>query len=188
MEQKNSKALLPVVIALGVLILAILALTVVVKIVGSVSVSKKNDDETGKVPTTEAYVEETTYVSDYALGDYSSKSGISSVTDESESNPDDALEDPDGYIIPDSASKKLTEEDLEGLTAQQLKYAVNEIYARHGRLFESKELTEYFNSKNWYEPNPDFDDKSLPKDELENAEFIKQYMKDNNLEYKLDKK
>ena len=33
---------------------------------------------------------------------------------------------------------------------QEINYAKNEIYARHGRQFASKELQDYFNSKSWY--------------------------------------
>ena len=57
---------------------------------------------------------------------------------------------PDDYVIPDSTSRYLTEADLEGLTKEQLLHARNEIYARHGRLFQSDELQAYFNGKSWY--------------------------------------
>lgn len=56
----------------------------------------------------------------------------------------------DDYIIPDSDKRLLTEEDVWGLTLQEINYAKNEIYARHGRKFDSKELQDYFNSKSWY--------------------------------------
>ena len=94
------------------------------------------------------------------------------------------MEDSDGYILPNSDSKKLTKADLEGLTAQQLTYAKNEIYARYGRTFKSSELQDYFNGKDWYEPNEDFKDEDLSKKEADNAEFIATYQKDNDLEYK----
>ena len=54
------------------------------------------------------------------------------------------------YIIPDSDSRYLSREELSGLSLQQLNYAKNEIYARRGRLFNSAELQNYFNSKSWY--------------------------------------
>ena len=48
-------------------------------------------------------------------------------------------EDPTGgeYIIADSATRLLTTSDIQGLTARELNYAKNEIYARHGRKFDS---------------------------------------------------
>lgn len=90
------------------------------------------------------------------------------------------------YILEESSSKYLTEADIQGLTIQQLNYAKNEIYARHGRKFDSNELRAYFNSKSWYkgiyEP-ADFDAnysaKVLSDLEKKNAEFLK------NAEYKL---
>jgi hypothetical protein len=60
-------------------------------------------------------------------------------------------EEEDDYIIPDSDTRLLTEDDVEGLSLQEINYAKNEIYARHGRMFDSKELQDYFNSKSWYE-------------------------------------
>ena len=54
------------------------------------------------------------------------------------------------YILPESNSRYLTVEDLKGLTAKELSYARNEIFARHGRKFNNAGLQEYFNSKSWY--------------------------------------
>ena len=57
-----------------------------------------------------------------------------------------------GYIIPFSSDRLITEADVIrlGLTVQEINYAKNEIYARHGRKFKSPELTRYFNSQSWY--------------------------------------
>lgn len=54
------------------------------------------------------------------------------------------------YILPDSDTVYLTLYDLQGLTLQGVNYAKNEIYARHGRMFASQELSDYFNTKTWY--------------------------------------
>lgn len=54
------------------------------------------------------------------------------------------------YIIADSSSRYLSNDDVRNLSIQQVNYAKNEIYARHGRKFASRELREYFNSKSWY--------------------------------------
>lgn len=62
------------------------------------------------------------------------------------------------YILPESASRVLTSADIQSLTAKQLNYAKNEIYARHGRKFLSPELQNYFNSKSWYKGTIDGDD------------------------------
>lgn len=56
------------------------------------------------------------------------------------------------YVIPDSSSRYLTEEDLAGLTEEEIFLARNEIYARHGYIFNDAALSDYFNSKSWYQP------------------------------------
>ncbi len=58
--------------------------------------------------------------------------------------------DPDTYIFFDSNSRYLNESDISTLSAQELCYAKNEIYARRGYIFVSTELSDYFNAKNWY--------------------------------------
>ncbi len=57
---------------------------------------------------------------------------------------------PDTYIFYDSNTRYLTDSDTAQLTAQEACFAKNEIYARHGYIFVSTELSDYFNAKNWY--------------------------------------
>ncbi len=56
------------------------------------------------------------------------------------------------YLLPTSNVEYLTESDLQGLTTEELRLARNEIYARHGRMFKSEDLINYFTEKSWYEP------------------------------------
>lgn len=56
------------------------------------------------------------------------------------------------FVIPDSDSRLITEEDLNGLTEYEILLARNEIYARRGRIFQNEELSAYFGSKAWYQP------------------------------------
>ena len=87
------------------------------------------------------------------------------------------------YILPQSAERRLTEADLEGLSHQQLCLARNEIYARHGRRFKNKDIAAYFAEKDWYYPSIDasvFDanqNSYLSEDELYNATFMLGYEK-----------
>ena len=74
---------------------------------------------------------------------------ISSSSQPQEDQETDAAAD---YILPDSSQKKVTQEQLAGLTSEQLSRARNEIYARHGRRFKTPELQQYFDSKEWYVP------------------------------------
>lgn len=48
------------------------------------------------------------------------------------------------------AVRLLTRAEVDALSLQAACYAKNEIYARHGRMFASKELQDYFQSKSWY--------------------------------------
>ncbi|MCR5178341.1 MAG: YARHG domain-containing protein [Lachnospiraceae bacterium] len=56
------------------------------------------------------------------------------------------------YILPDSDSRYYTEAELRSLTDDELRLARNELYARHGRKFKSKDLQDHFDSKDWYVP------------------------------------
>ncbi len=56
----------------------------------------------------------------------------------------------DTYIIPESDTEYIDKAFLENLTKEELRLARNEIFARHGRMFQDEELQRYFNSKSWY--------------------------------------
>ncbi|MCD8148271.1 MAG: YARHG domain-containing protein [Clostridiales bacterium] len=82
------------------------------------------------------------------------------------------------YILPNSDTSYLSKSDLENLTAEELRIARNEIYARHGRIFTDDSLNEYFNSKSWYNGTisaDDFDNSILNEYEKANAELISEY-------------
>ena len=70
---------------------------------------------------------------------------------DSRTRPQEEEEEED-YIFPDSDSRLLTEEDFEGKTKAELRLGRNEIFARHGRIFETEDLNEWFSSKDWYKP------------------------------------
>lgn len=54
------------------------------------------------------------------------------------------------YIFPEVDKELLTEEDVKDLPAELLAYGRYEILAKHGELFESEELKEYFGNHKWY--------------------------------------
>lgn len=58
----------------------------------------------------------------------------------------------DDFIFPDSDQRYLTEGDVEYLTVEDTQQAINEIYARHGRIFKDEPYKSYFTSCEWYEP------------------------------------
>ena len=75
------------------------------------------------------------------------------------------------YLLPDSDTRIYTAAEVGILSLQETSYAKNEIYARHGRKFFSRELTEYFGEQPWYsgtiEPE-DFSDSMLNEAEQAN--------------------
>lgn len=80
------------------------------------------------------------------------------------------------YLIPNSSYSRLTEADLAGYTKEQLKIARNEIYARHGRRFDTEALQNYFNTKSWYSGTiapSSFSEDLLSQVEKDNIKLIK---------------
>ena len=53
----------------------------------------------------------------------------------------------DLWILPDSDTHVYTRNELSTLTGEELRLARNELYARHGRIFTSPELSSYFSEK-----------------------------------------
>lgn len=81
------------------------------------------------------------------------------------------------YAYP-SDSRIITRSELEGMTRQEIKIVLNEIYARHGYTFNDDDLIEYFESKTWYVPTEsDFDkvNRMLNDFEAENRDIIVEY-------------
>ena len=68
---------------------------------------------------------------------------------------------------------KLTESDLSGYSAADLKTIRNAIYAKHGYIFKSEELKSYFEKYNWYKAQHTDVTKELSPIETANAKFIK---------------
>lgn len=66
---------------------------------------------------------------------------------QSQSNDSD-----NSYIFSNSSSAYLSKSDVSALSDNNLTLALNEIYARRGRIFKDSALSSYFNSKSWYTP------------------------------------
>ncbi len=56
-----------------------------------------------------------------------------------------------GFIFPNSDSSYLSNAQVSALSDNNLQLAINEIYARRGRIFKDASLNAYFNSQSWYE-------------------------------------
>lgn len=85
------------------------------------------------------------------------------------------------FILPDSNIRVLSRFDLQGLTAEQCRLARNELYARHGRIFDDPNLQSYFQSKSWYYgtiPAANFSESMLNDIEIQNRNLIVEYEKE----------
>jgi hypothetical protein len=78
-------------------------------------------------------------------------------------------------IYPEGSTRLLRETDVEGLTSWDLKVMRNEIFARHGYIFKTDDMTAYFSQKSWYTPRYDDVTYLLTPIEKKNIEFIKRY-------------
>lgn len=188
MKDKKTNVWVPVAVIIGILLVAMIVLTIFMVVTGRSAGNTGSSSSKYHADSTQSDVkpqDSDDYIQDVSLDEFSigGSSDDSSASDNAEA-AEVAMEDSNGYILPDSASRKLKKSDLAGMTAQQLSYAKNEIYALHGRVFKSSELQDYFNEKDWYEENDDFKDEDLSKKEAENTKFIAAYQKDNDLEYK----
>lgn len=70
---------------------------------------------------------------------------------EAESNNENSKTD-SSYIFANSDSAYLSKSDISSLNKNDLEIALNEIYARRGRIFKDEGLANYFESKTWYTP------------------------------------
>lgn len=83
-------------------------------------------------------------------------------------------------VSPHSSQERLTDSDLEPHTARELTIMRNEIYARHGRAFQDRELKSYFEAQDWYKANPSYRDADLSEVEKWNIRFILDFQKRKN--------
>lgn len=85
------------------------------------------------------------------------------------------------FIIPESGQRYLSVEDISDMDTNKKQMAINEIYARRGRMFSTPEIQKYFDEKNWYSGtiSPEqFSDDLLNEFERENIDFISTHMND----------
>ena len=65
--------------------------------------------------------------------------------------------------------------DISDLNSEELRIMRNYIFARHGYIFKSPDLTEYFSQYPWYDPRYTNVTADLNETELKNIDFIKRY-------------
>ena len=81
-------------------------------------------------------------------------------------------------LVPENVSLKMNIQrdifkitNLTRLNKDSLRILRNTIYAMYGREFKSDDLKEYFNSKDWYEPNVNYSEMSLSSRAKKNNKY-----------------
>jgi len=78
-------------------------------------------------------------------------------------------------------SRPLTEADLAGASADDIRLTRNTVFAEHGRQFKDHDLQEYFDHQDWYHADPAYKNSDLTPMEKRNVEFLHLYELDHNL-------
>ena len=85
------------------------------------------------------------------------------------------------YILYGSDSRIIDKSEVQNMDETKMNLALNEIYARHGRKFNTKSISDYFNSKSWYhgtvEPE-DFNENVFNSYEKSNRDMLVEVMKE----------
>ena len=78
-------------------------------------------------------------------------------------------------VFADSSDRLLKKKEIKNLTDEELRYAINEIYARHGYKFKDEELYNYFSERYTLNISPDeFDMDCFNDTEMKNIELLKE--------------
>jgi YARHG domain len=72
-------------------------------------------------------------------------------------------------------NKLISDQMLRGLSLHELRLLRNEIYARHGRIFKTSWIQQYFGGQPWYDPKEDFKDEEISGSDKTNIETIVKY-------------
>ena len=81
------------------------------------------------------------------------------------------------YIFAHSSSRKLTRDEILSINKSLWPYARNEIYARHGYVFDQSKYKNYFANKTWYKAGG-FSTKDLNSIEWYNMELLQKMEKE----------
>ena len=77
--------------------------------------------------------------------------------------------------FPQASERLLSVSDLQGLSKSDLKIMRNEIFARHGYIFQTQAMKSYFQQQSWYMPKYSNVTSMLTSVEMKNVELIKRY-------------
>jgi hypothetical protein len=79
-----------------------------------------------------------------------------------------------GERYPETRSRLLTPEEIQNLNAEKLRYAINEMYARHGADFKDPNIKQWFLQFPWYRPVTDlsYDDAEQSFSDIEKQNVL----------------
>ena len=70
-------------------------------------------------------------------------------------------------------------EEVASFDSEKVQMVINEIYARHGRVFKTQEVAAYFQEKSWYHPDDSKTDEQIVSEfneyEKANVDLLLQY-------------
>ena len=92
---------------------------------------------------------------------------------------DDTIPD-EGQIFPSSSYEIIDPARIKELSDEDLRYAINEIYARNGYIFNNTEMAEYYGSLSWYEPSVKAADFSVDRLNLFEQQNMQEMQKERN--------
>ncbi len=151
-EKKKSKA--PLIVFLVVLIAALLVgIVLILNQFGVVPLPWQAKTETSKSADSKKSDKESREDEDSDSKKSDSKKKDLDKNKDKDEKEDVQAEDGEvnGQIFPHSAEELLTEDQIKALSDADLRLAINEIYARHGYAFTTKEMQDYYGKLDWYE-------------------------------------
>ncbi len=184
-RQGRNDSQVAIIACLSVLLVALVAVLVYTQLLARPNTTDSSSSAASKtVSTTSSSNSDSTGKSGTTIGTTTPTDTKTTTTTDTKSTSETSTSS--DYVLPDSDTHLYTRDELESLSDQQLFYARNEIYARHGRGFDSDELQTYFNSKSWYTRRydpADFPDSLLNSTEKANAGLMLEIEKDRNSPY-----
>ncbi len=81
----------------------------------------------------------------------------------------------EGIVFPNSTTEEISPETIQSLSDEEIRYAINELYARNGYIFNSEEMLAYYEKYDWYEKrvkSEDFTDDLFSDIELKNVKAL----------------
>lgn len=89
-------------------------------------------------------------------------------------------------LYPEASARILNGSELSGMTTKQLSIMRNEIFARHGYIFKTTDMKEYFGRQSWYRPSASDVSSVLTVIEKQNIETIKKFEALNNVKLEVN--